>query len=132
MTLGWGHFHVSGEIFSLLVEYLRNIGDLSIHSYEFGGGPNWRIRIIKRALSHLGLQDSLMKHGFQREVYVCEIAGNCREFLTGVDLTPDFSHLKSVSEVAEMAKARWILPRALRNPAFKDYKNQDFLSNLRN
>ena len=90
MTLGWGHFHVSGEIFSLISDYLRSVGDLSVTSYEYGGGPNWKIRIIKRALWHLGLQDTLMKHGFQREVYVCEFARNCREFLTGKESILDF------------------------------------------
>jgi len=130
MTLGWGHFHVSGEIFSLISDYLRSVGDLSVTSYEYGGGPNWKIRIIKRALWHLGLEDTLMKHGFQREVYVCEIARNCREFLTGKESIPDFSHLKSVSEIAKMAKTRWIIPRAVRNPEFKDYKKTNFISTL--
>ena len=130
MTLGWGHFHVSGEIFSLISSYLRSVGDLSLTSYEYGGGPNWKIRIIKRALWHLGLQNTLMKHGFQREVYVCEIAKNCREFLTGKELIPDFSHLKSLKEITELAKNRWILPRALRNPEFKNFKKTIFIGAL--
>ena len=131
MTIGWGHFHVSGEIFSLITEYLKEIGDQSVSSYEFGGGPNWKIRIIKRALVHLGMQENLLLHGFQREVYICEIANNATDILTGKSSNPDYSHLRSIEEISKLAKDRWIVPRAFRNPEYKDFKKEIFYHNLK-
>ena len=128
MTIGWGHFHVSNEIFTLISSYLKSIGDASLASYEYGGGPNWKIRIIKRALWHLGLESSLMKHGFKREVYVCKVANNAHDFLTGEDTYPDYSDLKSVKEISVLAKNRWIIPRAARCPEFKKFKKEELLS----
>lgn len=128
MTIGWGHFHVSNEIFTLISSYLKSIGDASLASYEYGGGPNWKIRIIKRALWHLGLESSLMKHGFKREVYVCKVANNAHDFLKGEDTYPDYSDLKSVKEISVLAKNRWIIPRAARCPEFKKFKKEELLS----
>ena len=128
MTIGWGHFHVSNEIFMLISNYLKTIGDASLASYEYGGGPNWKIRIIKRALWHLGLEDTLMKHGFKREVYVCKIANNAHDFLRGEDSSPDYSDLKSIKEISALAKKRWIIPRAIRYPEFKDFKKETLLN----
>jgi len=132
MTIGWGHFHVSGEIFTLLSAYLKSKGDISINTYNYGGGPNWKIRIIKKALSYLGMQENLMKHGFKREVYICEIAQNATEYLSGKDTHPNFIYLKSVSEISEIAKERWIIPRSLRNPEFKLYKKELLFNNFKN
>jgi hypothetical protein len=127
LTIGWGHFHVSNEIFTLISSYLKSIGDSSLASYEYGGGPNWKIRIIKRALWHLGLENTLMKHGFKREVYVCEIANNTHGFLKGEDSSPDYSNLKSIKDISALAKKRWIIPRAIRHPDFKEFKKEALL-----
>ena len=127
MTIGWGHFHVSSEIFALISKYLKSIGDASLATYEYGGGPNWKIRIIKRALWHLGLDDTLMKHGFKREVYLCEIANNAHEFLRGEAPTPDYSNLKSIKEISALAKNRWIIPRSIRNQDYKQFKKETLL-----
>lgn len=130
MTTGWGHFHVSNEIFALISDYLESIGDSSLTSYQYGGGPNWKIRIIKRALWHLGLEDTLMRHGFKREVYVCKVANNAHAYLRGEDSTPDYSNLKSIKEISVLAKNRWILPRSIRHPDFKEFKKETLLRSI--
>mgnify|MGYP003340979554 CR=1 FL=1 len=63
MTQGWGHFHVSDDLFLELVDYLKSIDDVIHGSYDYGAGANWRIRILKKGLSTLGLNPGLMKHG---------------------------------------------------------------------
>jgi hypothetical protein len=132
MTSGWGHFHVSDEIFRLMENYLKSIGDDHFSSYEFGGGPNWRIRVIKRALSSLGLSEKLMQHGYLREVYFSDVAKNYNEILLGVKKIPDYSHLKSVSNITQEAKARWVVPRSERFPEFIKYQREELLKALLN
>jgi hypothetical protein len=72
-----------------------------------------------------------MRHGFQREVYVCEMVKNAAEVLKGINLNPDYSDLKSVKEISKLAKERWIIPRAFRNPEYRNYKKETFLENLK-
>ncbi len=96
MTSGWGHFHVSDEIFILLLEYLCSVDDDYASTNKFGSGANWKIRVIKKALSKLGISTNVMKHGYYREVFVCEMAKNARELVMGIDGAPDYSGLKRV------------------------------------
>ena len=132
MTEGWGHFHVSNEIFIKIVKYLREIGDSVVESYSFGGGPNWKIRIIKRALKKLGMHEMLMRHGFLREVYICEMANNSLSVLLEEEIIPDYTHLKTVEHMSTLAINRWVIPRSKRNDSFKNYNRDLFLENLKN
>ena len=122
MTQGWGHFHVSNELFSELVNYLHSIDDPIFKTYSYGGGANWRIRIIKKGLAALGMDPGLMKHGYKREVYICEIASNALDILNGRKKRCDYSHLKTVDEIADLAKERWVIPRSLRDASYLGYE----------
>jgi hypothetical protein len=78
-TGGWGHFHIPDNLFLDLREYLREIG----HSYadlnRFGQGPNWRMRTTRAALHALGFKDDMLRHGIQREVFICELGRHRRD-----------------------------------------------------
>ena len=75
-TSGWGHFHFSDELFDDMREYLRSVGDHYADSHGFGQGPNYRLRLIRKALGLLGLDPDLAKHGLAREVFFCSLASN--------------------------------------------------------
>jgi len=111
-TSGWGHFHFSGAIFDELRSYLEHVGDDYAAGFCFGSGPNWKIRVIRRALERLGMDTSLARHGFQREVFFCRIAQNALPYLRGDHRRVMYGKLPSISEVADSAKKRWVLPRA--------------------
>ncbi len=57
------------------------------------------------------MNKNLTGHGLVREVFVSHMAKNAIPFLMGEATTPDFTGLRSVNEVAELALARWIIPR---------------------
>jgi hypothetical protein len=75
-TGGWGHFHIPDSLFLDLRDYLRDVG----HSYadlnRFGQGPNWRLRTARVALVALGFREDVLRHGIQREVFLCQLADN--------------------------------------------------------
>jgi hypothetical protein len=127
MTQGWGHFHVSDQLFSELVDYLHSIDDPIFDTYNFGGGANWRIRIIKKALTALGIDSRIMKHGYKREIYICEIASNAIEILNGNKKRCDYSDLKSVDEISALAKKRWVIPRSIRDTSYLTYDKNTHL-----
>jgi Domain of unknown function (DUF4338) len=128
-TVGWGHFHITDELFTQMREYLR----LNEHPYadhhRFGQGPNWRLRTIRTALALLGINESVMRHGVQREVFFCSLAENAAQILATGNGLPDLSTLKTVTEISDLARARWIEPRALHRAEYKMWK-RDSIPNL--
>lgn len=118
-TSGWGHFHIPADLFELIRKFLSARDHKYADNNRFGDGPNWKLRAVRQALSLLGMNQDLLRHGIQREVFLCQLAQNANGYLRGTAKSPRYSGLKPVREVAEMAKERWILPRAHRNPAFR-------------
>lgn len=124
-TVGWGHFHITDELFGQMREYLR----LSEHPYadchSYGQGPNWRLRTIRAALTQLGINEAVLRHGIQREVFFCPLAKNAKHILATGKGRPDLSTLKTVEEISELARERWIEPRSLRFEEYKSWHRDD-------
>ncbi|WP_122467879.1 Druantia anti-phage system protein DruA [Pseudomonas viridiflava] len=127
-TSGWGHFHFSGKIFEELRQYLVYIDDSYARAFNFGSGPNWRLRVIRRALDRLGMDSKLARHGLAREVFIARIATNAEEVLRGDHLDARYDDLPSVSEIGALALKRWVIPRSERDPRYLDWRATDLLS----
>jgi len=124
-TGGWGHFHIPDNLFADLRNYLRDIGHSYADLHCFGEGPNWRLRTTRVALEALGLRNDMLRHGIQREVFICQLAGNALKVLHSGRGKPDLSSLLSADEVAHRAVERWMLPRSQRRPEFKAWKAEN-------
>ena len=123
-TGGWGHFHIPDSLFLDLREYLREIGHPYADLHRFAQGPNWRMRTTRVALQALGFKNDMLRHGIQREVFICEFANNALKLLHRGRGRPDLSSLLSAEEVANLAVERWMLPRSQRRPEFKVWKRE--------
>lgn len=121
-TQGWGHFHCSDELFEELRGYLRQSGHKYVDAHRYGDGPNWRMRIIRAAFDALGLGGNLLRHGIRRETFVSKLAANAGEILRGDETIPNFRNLKSVVDIGELAKSRWVIPRSKRRPDFIEWR----------
>ncbi len=123
-TNGWGHFHVPNQIFS----DMRTLLSLDEHKYadghKFGAGPNWRMRVIRKSLSLTGLDENLLRHGIEREVYAMPLARNWRRFLKG-DTRIYGSERPSANAISKACLDRWILPRAERKPEYRDWSPEN-------
>lgn len=119
-TRGYGHFHLSNSIF----ERLRTLLELENHPYasnhQYGQGPNWRWRVIRVGLKRLGLNEELLRHGIAREIYAMPLAQNFQKYLRG-EVKKASLHRPPVSDIAQAALERWVLPRASRNPEYRDF-----------
>ena len=126
-TQGWGHFHIPDSLFFELRDYLRSRG----HSYadlnQFGHGPNWRLRTTRAALRALGFKNNLLRHGIQREVFICNFASNANSILRTGRGQPELSELLCTQEIAELALERWMLPRARRCRDYRTWKKDEIL-----
>lgn len=115
---GWGHFHIPQSLFNEMLEFLRFKGHRYASNNRFGDGPNWRLRAIRQALTLLDLNPNLLRHGINREVFICEIASNSQQVLRGETNKPVYENILDVKSVGELAIDRWIEPRAKRNSDF--------------
>jgi len=129
-TGGWGHFHIPDNLFADLRNYLRLIGHSYADQHRFGEGPNWRLRTTRAALVALGFDEDMLRHGIQREVFICELANNAVKLLHRGRGRPDLSSLLSAEEVAHLAVERWMLPRSQRRPEFRRWKRENILALL--
>jgi hypothetical protein len=118
-TSGWGHFHFPDSIFADMRAYLRSRRDEYANNHRFGDGPNWRMRCIRKTLDLLDMDPDLVRHGFQREVFVSEIADNAMEVLQGKRKRPRYDRLLSANSVSHLAVNRWLRPRAERDDRFR-------------
>jgi hypothetical protein len=129
-TTGWGHFHVPGHLFVEMRKYMR----LKRHRYakgnRFGDGPNWKLRLVRAALDDLGYKSDLLRHGIMREVFACNLATNTNRVLRGEIAHFQYRGLLTVQEIGELARDRWIIPRAQRRPEFRFWTRQQILDLL--
>jgi hypothetical protein len=129
-TTGYGHFHFPEPLFQQMRAFLRARGDRYAGNHGYGQGPNWRLRTIRRTLELLGLDPRLVKHGLQRQVFFCELADNAVAVLRGERKRASQRSLKPVDEVAALAIARWLVPRATRDESFKLVTHAQLLESM--
>ncbi len=126
-TSGWGHFHVPDKLFEQMRQYLALRRHRYSKNHQYGSGPNWRLRTIKTTLQMIGLSPNLLRHGINREVFVCKLASNAERFLRGEVNRPYYKNLLSVREIGELTLERWVIPRAERRPDFVQWKRENML-----
>lgn len=126
-TSGWGHFHIPERLFASMREYLAAAKDDYANNHQYGDGPNWKLRAVRKVLSRIGMNPDILRHGIAREVFACELAANARDVLKGLTTEPDYSGLPSVAKVVEWARDRWLVPRAERKPEFRGCRKDALL-----
>ena len=123
-TDGWGHFTVTDELFQQVRYVLRTNGDPYFNNYEFGQGPSWRLRALRKACHILGIDENLLRHGIKREVYTIPLATNWRDILLGRETIPEYQS-RNVSEIAIAALHRWVIPRSERTSNWSCWNRQN-------
>lgn len=120
-TEGFGHFQFSDSLFAELCDLLRSDG--GIPDYEYGGGPNWRLRTIRQALKKLSIEDDLLRHGVQRQVFLAPLAINWKQYLRGEADAPRWYRLH-LHEMAAFYRRRWAVPRSQRDDSYRDVSRE--------
>lgn len=115
LTQGYGHFQFSDALFRDLCTYLRNDG--GVPSHEYGGGPNWRMRTLRQALSAVDLDPELLRHGIRREAFIAPMARNWRSYLRGETDSARW-YRNRLPEMAAFYRRRWAVPRSERDSSY--------------
>ena len=130
MTVGWGHFHLGNGYFKEISDFMRDEAPEVFASYKFGGGPSWKLRVIRSCLRELGIPGTALKHGIKRETFAAPLATNWREFLHRQCEAPRFQNRPS-HDLMSFFRERWLLPRAASDSRYKDVVTQDIRQQVR-
>lgn len=128
MTAGWGHFHLGNGLFKDIADFMRSEYPSKFTTYKFGGGPSWKLRVIRSCLQELDLPTDILQHGIRREVFAAPLANNWREFLSGKDALPYF-HDRPLADIVKFFRDRWLFPRSQRDQRFKGV-NHEYIQHL--
>ena len=130
VTKGFGHFHLSGEIFEALRGHLENTGHPYASGHRFGMGPNWKLRVARAALESIGIDgNSILKHGVEREVFAIPLAENWQKILLGTSKSVR-SLTSPASEISDFCLTRWMVPRASRDDRYKSFDPGSIMQSL--
>ena len=130
MTLGWGHFHLGNGYFKDMADFMRKERPDIFNSYKFGGGPSWKLRVIRSCLRELDIPGSALQHGIKREVFAAPLSGDWKEFLHGRIDIPRF-YDRSVDDLMTFFRKRWLLPRAQRDSSYQQITHQNIRRQVR-
>ena len=129
-TRGFGHFHLSGEIFEALRGHLEAAGHPYASGHRFGMGPNWKLRVARAALEGIGIDgNSILRHGIEREVYAIPLVKNWQKILLGSNKNVR-SLASPASEIADFCMSRWMIPRAERDDSYQSFLPDSILQSL--
>lgn len=124
-TGGWGEFHFSDGVYDRLAAFANTHCTPTAKKEKWGTGFRNRRELVRKALAKLGLSESLLNHGIQREVFVAALAENAKSYLCGAVKRPRYFKIPFV-EAVEFWKTRWLLRRAQSDPSFRDFVAQDW------
>lgn len=119
-TRGSGEFHFSNGLYKTMTEYALEHCEPTAKSSQWGKGFRNRREIVKKVLQHVGMSDQWIYHGIKREVFVLPLAHNTRPFLRGEHSRLRWYH-RSTEVLADEFAARWMRPRAVRYPRYKEW-----------
>ena len=107
-TKGQSHLHITANGSWELIREV--VPEEVFRKYEFGDGPNWKLRILKRGLREIGLSLEVLSVGWKRGYYRLPLAENWKEYLLG-ETDEILWKETSEEEIVSYWKSRWILPR---------------------
>lgn len=119
-TRGYGEFQFFNGLYDIIMHYAHEFCKPTAKQERWGTGFRNRREVVKKCLTRLGLSTELLCHRIQREIFVVPLAANARQFLRGEETELRwFDH--PVSDLFAWFRERWLLPRARRDPRYRDF-----------
>lgn len=121
-TMGYGTLHLE-HLYERVCKYLKMIDRFTDGGY--GNGPKVRWQNITRALSGVGLPNSLLKHGVKREVFMYRLVDDLEAGMSGERFGSPFE--LPVADFGDYWRNRWAVPRAARFPDWNRGRDVELL-----
>lgn len=122
---GYGFFHFY-PIYDQIYEFVKTVQQQRNPDKKFNpdGIIYGQMKIIGKALQYLDLPQTFTRHNVRREVFAAPLARNTREFLRGETDELDYYEDTSMHEYFDYFRERWLLPRAQRDPSFREFQKE--------
>jgi len=124
-TRGSGDFHFSNGIYEDLRTFAIENCDATAKHQAWGTGFRNRRELVRKALPLLGLSNDLLYHWIEREVFVAPLARDTAAFLRGDDQQLH-CHRRTVDDLFEWFRDRWLLPRAARDDRYLTFNPETY------
>ena len=124
-TRGSGDFQFMNGLYDAIRDYADRCCEPTAKHERWGRGFRSRREVVKKCLAAVGLSTELLYHRVEREVFAIPLARNAREFLRGEHSKVLWHHL-SADELSAWFRERWLLPRASRMPAYRDFDREEY------
>ena len=124
-SAAYGTSHFSEATVKSLVSLVQQSSNGQRVNSIFGEGVSPKLRKIRDGLGQLNLPvDALLRHGRKRIVYGVPLIRNLREYLLGMDDTPDFLYScpgpEATQQVSNWWIKRWLSKRIDRDAVLDD------------
>jgi hypothetical protein len=125
-SVAFGTSHFTAGTVDALVKLVQQSSNGQRVNSIFGEGVSPKLRKIRDGLDQLNFpSDVLMQHGRQRIVYGIPLARNLREYLLGMDESPDFVYSldapkASTAAISAMWMERWLAHRIESNEVLEE------------
>ncbi|MCA9091260.1 MAG: DUF4338 domain-containing protein [Planctomycetaceae bacterium] len=124
-TRGSGEFQFLNGLYDEMNEFATKKLVPTAKNELWGSGFRNRREVVKKCIQAAGLQQDLLYHGVQREVFVVPTARNTCEYLRGEDMEIDFFE-RSAEDVFEWFRERWLMDRAQRMPTYREFTRSSY------
>ena len=125
---GYGHFHIPDAVFERMRARLEAQGHDYARNNRYGGGPNWKLRVIRQTLDNAGVDGSAcLAHGVRRELWGAGLSSNWRECLREGGVQRG-RRCPSDADVSAWWRERWGVPRARRNNEWRGVQRRGTLA----
>jgi hypothetical protein len=124
-TRGSGEFHLSNGCYAELRRLVLAHCQATAKHSCWGQGFRNKREVVRKALALLGLRGELIYHGVPREIFAAPLAANATAFLRGENQRlRRQSH--TAAELFDWFRQRWLLPRAARDPRYRDFDRETY------
>ncbi|MFA4987674.1 MAG: Druantia anti-phage system protein DruA, partial [Candidatus Brocadiia bacterium] len=124
-TQGSGEFHFSNGVYEEIRAYVDKRCEPTAKHEDWGSGFRNKREVVRKCLSRIGLSADLIYHGIRREIFAAPLGREALCFLRGEVERPCFRDWPA-SELAKLFAERWLLSRAERMPAYREYDREEY------
>jgi len=129
-TKGTNTLLFNDGLFNLASNIVKNYDINYFKTYSWGGGPNWKLRVLKKAMNIVGISEDNLSLGIQRGIYFAPLAENWKEILNSRTRISAKKKLKTSEEIWKDFSSK-VQDRALRKTEWKKFDKENSINYIK-
>lgn len=109
-------------VFTNATKVIKEFDKDYFKTYEWGKGPNWRLRILRKAFSYAEIKQNSLNQGIRRGIYFAPLADNWEKILKWNRFIKAKRNLLTSNEIWKSFKPK-VIQRSQRKIEWKNYSS---------